>query len=302
MKETNGLHGPVAVNHLIRWSLLAVVWMIVAFSTSLANADVWFLGIANGGYHYTLNSLLSAYLATPKPPRTSRHSFAIAELGGSEILDEIYWLTYSRPSDVAIFYYVGHGSHETDYGGDELLGSALDKYDETIGVTGDQMPDDELAAALGRINDRAHVVAILDMCYAGGMVGGLDDLNSLPNVLVMMSSMEGQPSYGGSPYTQFSSKLIAGLGPTWPADLNHDRAITFGEWFTYAKNELAVRNLQTPVMFDAANIRSQVLTYLPGYVVPEPASGYLAIVALVAFVLHRRRRPVSGCRRWEGLA
>ncbi|OHB72480.1 MAG: hypothetical protein A2V70_14420 [Planctomycetes bacterium RBG_13_63_9] len=264
--------------------LAAVIWLLGA---PQAHAEVWFLGIGNDGYYTDVSGLRTAYQAMPNPHGTGLHFQTYSNHGGSVMISDINWLaTNARPGDLAIFYYSGHGGQASDFGGEELNGWAMNSYDETIGRTGDWRTDDQLSAAFAKIDSRVPIVTLFDSCYSGGMVGGLKDLNSLTNVFAMLSSRENEVSYGGSPYSRFTSKLITGISGSRPADVNHDGLVTFGEWFSYTRNNVSG---QTPVYFDAAHYSS--LSIMP---IPEPATLALLVAgAVTLLVLHSRWRFVG---------
>lgn len=242
-------------------------------------ADVWFLGVGNDGYYTDVTGIYSAYVRLPNPSATPIHPRLLSDRSGSTILSDITWLaTNARPGDLAIFYYSGHGGTTYDSSRDETSVWPRNSSDETIGRLSSWVTDDQIATAIGGIDEGVPVVTIFDSCYAGGMVGGREDLNVLPNVFVMMSSREDQVSYGGYPYSRFTQELISGLGSGLPADSSRDGSITFGEWFDYAYARVWG---QTPQCFDAGNLGSLPL-------IPEP--GTALILALGCLGLLRRRR------------
>jgi len=248
---------------------------------SVASADIWFLGVGNDGYYTDVSGVCNAYARLPNPHETPIHSRLLSNHGGSTILSDIGWLGANAcPGDLAIFYYSGHGGTTYDYNYDEVTSWPRNSSDETIGRSYSWVTDDQVADAIGGINQAVPVVAIFDSCYAGGMVGGREDLNSLANVFVMMSSREDQVSYGGSTYSRFTEQLINGLGYGIPADASRDGTVTLTEWFDYARGHVYG---QTPQYFDADTFGS-----LPLVPVPEPGMVFLLAAGGCA-LLHRRR-------------
>ena len=264
----------------------ALVLMAGLLGPPSAVADVWFLGVGNDGYYTDIAGVYNAYTRLPNPYETPIHSRLLSNHGGSTIVSDIRWLSDSaRPGDVAIFFYSGHGGQRSDYSGEESAGWAINSYDETIGLSYNWCTDDQLAGAFGNIDPGVPLVAIFDSCYAGGMVGGREDLNALPNVYAMMSSCEDQVSYGGSTYSRFAEQLINGLGYGLPADTSDDGTVTFDEWFGYA--DLHVYG-QDPVSYDAGGMGA-----LPIIPVPEPATVSLLALGWLG-TLRRRRRGQRG--------
>jgi len=251
----------------------------------VASADVWFLGVGNDGYYTDVSGLYNAYGRLTNPHETPIHARLLSNHGGSAILSDIGWLgANARPGDLAIFYYSGHGGTTYDYGYDEVAVWPRNSSDETIGRSYSWVRDDQIADVIGGVNQAVPVIAIFDSCYAGGMVGGREDLNSMVNVFVMMSSREDQVSYGGSTYSRFTEQLISGLGYGMPADASRDGTVTFKEWFDYARDHVYG---QTPQYFDAGNFGS-----LPLVPVPEPGTALL--LAAGGYAVFRKRRRMLG--------
>jgi len=266
----------------------AAAVLVVGLLPASALAEYWFLGIGNDGYIKAegkdINGLHTTIMLAPNWQAATVNSNILADREGSQILGDLGWLAGAGPGDLAVFFYSGHGSATGDVNGDELAGWAIDSPDETIGLlAGDWCSDDQIAAGLSAVNPAVPLVLIFDCCYAGGMVGGLDDLNSLPNLYVMMSSLENESSYGGDPYSEFTQQLVNGITPAggaWPADANADQAVTLDEWFAYA---LANCTDQTPVKYDSG------LGDLNIVYVPAPASAPL-LAAGAAGLLGRAGR------------
>lgn len=253
------------VNRLRAVALTLTMSLVLATST---RADVWFLGVGNDGYYTDIAGVYNAYTQLPNLHETPIHSRLLSNHGGSTISSDIGWLsTNAQPGDLAIFFYSGHGDTTYDYNHDETAGWSQNGYDEILGSPYNWITDDQVTGALSGIDPTVPVIAIFDMCYAGGMVGGGEDLNSLPNVFVMMSSLEDQLSYGGATYSRFAEQLINGLGSGLPADTNYDGTVTFDEWFGYTPGRVYG---QTPQYFDAGTFGS-----LPIVPVPEPGTALL---------------------------
>lgn len=262
--------------------LVILILLLGMFSGSSAFGAYWFLGIGNDGYIRDVDGLYNTLMSTHNWQETPVYSRIISDHGGSQILDDLAWLGNAQPGDLAVFYYSGHGGFLSDYSGEELAGWAMDSFDETIGYTYDQCRDDQISNALNIVNPAVSLVTIFDSCYSGGMVGGLDDLNALPNVYALLSSREDQPSYGDYPYSVFTTHLINGVSGMITADNNNNGFVTLDEWFGYAAaNTIG----QTPVNFDASDLGS-----IPIISIPEPATMVILLTgAYVVFGKHRVR-------------
>jgi len=261
-----------------------MVLVLGAMSAPSAHATVLLLGIGNDGYYRDVLGIQAAIQGAPNPHGTLIHVRTLANRSGSSILRDIGWLAdNARPGDAAYFYYSGHGGNTGSWSYDEWAGQAANDYDEMIGLQGsvDWCTDDQLADALGAIDPAVPVIALFDTCHAGGMIGGTDDLNSLPNVYVMMSSQESQNSYGGYPYSRFTSQLVAGLGDSLPADTNGDDDVTLDEWFGYAVTRVYGQN---PISFDAGGYGTTSI--IP---VPEPTAITLLVLGAASLIKRGRR-------------
>ncbi|MDP6380074.1 MAG: caspase family protein, partial [Phycisphaerae bacterium] len=237
------------------------LWGIGSVGAVAPSSQIWFLGIANDVDLTAEEGMTDLYLAlndTPSWQQTSVNVRLLTNLQGIQILDQIDWLASNvAAGDLVFFYYSGPGDVATgDIDGDEDAGGAVTSEDETIGdssVLGDWLTDDEVADALEAINTSADLVAIFDSSYAGGMVGGLEDLDSMTSVYVMMSSAEDEdssyvPDVGG----EFTIALVEGIVDTYPADANTDDIITLDEWFTYALANTTAG--QTPENYDSGGL------------------------------------------------
>ena len=275
-------------NRRLPTSAAAILTIIISMLTvSTVQADMWFLGVGNDGYYTDVSGLRNALQSAPNPHGTPIHFRTYSNHGGSSILSDITWLADNAgPGDMAYFFYSGHGGTGS-WSYDERNGSARNSYNETIGRSYSMVSDDQVAAALSAIDSRVPVVAIFDSCYAGGMTGGTDDLDSLPNTFVMMSSREDEFSYGSYPYSRFTNQLIRGIGSSLPADTNDNGTITLDEWISYARNSVYG---QSPEYFDAGNFGA-----LP-IVTPEPVTASLLALGGCVTLLRRSSQRIHGRR------
>lgn len=268
-----------------RTRLIPLALVVLMGSATPALADYWFLGVGNEGYMDDVEGLFGALTQADNWQGGHVHSRLHEDRSGPQILNDMFWLTrYPAASDLAVFYYSGHGTQELDWGLDET-----DWNDECIGMTGAMCTDDEIAAELDWLPSTVPLVAIFDTCHAGGMTGGWDDLDTLSNAYVMMSCAEDQSSYGGSPYSEFTGHLIDGIiwdGDGFPADQwwlggNGDGTVSLSEWFAYADRYTVG---QSPQFCDTNGLGSLVIA------TPEPATVCLLGAGALSVLLRRRRR------------
>ena len=265
--------------------LFPLALAVLMVSATPAVADYWFLGVGNEGYMDDVEGLFGALTQADNWQGGHVHSWLHEDRSGPQILNDMFWLTwYPAASDLAVFYYSGHGTQEFDWGLDET-----DWNDECIGMPGAMCTDDEIAAELDWLPSTVPLVAIFDTCYAGGMTGGLDDLNTLPNAFIMMSCREGETSDGGWPYSEFTGHLIDGItrsGDEYRADQwwhggNGDGVVTLEEWFAYADRYTFG---QSPRFCDTNGLGTLTIA------TPEPATVCLLGAGALSILLRRRRR------------
>lgn len=117
-----------------------------------------------------------------------------------------------RPGDGFLFYFSGHGSYFNQPSNPERVGPALDRFDETLYITGSQqIGDDELRQAFGRFRAGVNKVAFLDTCFAGGFWNGRDagDLERVANTTLFAAAAERRVAPGNSIITpNFSRDLV----------------------------------------------------------------------------------------------
>ena len=272
----------------------ALIFMAVAAMLSIPPvgiAKTVFYGVGNDGY---FNDVVGIETALSRSIGADDFiSYAYANLSGNNIYNTTLAL---RPlltgDDTLVWYYSGHGGYiSDDAAGDETRSgsTALDSYDEVIGLQGDRdwLSDDELAGALNSLADTASdVLVIADMCYAGGLVGGTDDLNTASGLTFFGSSSELEPSYSfaSDPYSLFTDSLINGLS-NWAADSDRDGILLASEWFQYSY-DLTVDSwgVQQPVYFgEDLMIASQTPA-------PVPIPGTVFLLATGLFPLWLRRK------------
>ena len=251
-------------------------------------ATTWFAGIGNDGYLTDVNGLLGALSSTPGLQNISVNSFVYSNQSGTAIQDRINDLSsIVGRGDLIFWYYSGHGFYQSDDDFDEI-NQAIDSYDETIGLKGysDQITDDDLADALNSLSLKgATIVVILDTCYAGGFIGGFNDLNSVSNLTFLGSSSELEESYANSddPYSIFTTGLIYGLRD-FSADLSLDGIITAREWYDYAyKYTTGEMPLQHPVFWG-----DETLVIASLFTVPTTGSCGLVASGLILLAYLKR--------------
>ena len=199
-----------------------------------------FYGVGNDGYYNDVIGIETALSESIGAQAFS--SFTYSNLSARDIFETTVALKpFLNRDDTLVWYYSGHGHFFTDdYLGDETGPGnfALDSYDEAIGMQGDSdwLTDDDLAGAFSSLSDTTvDILTIVDMCYAGGLVGGTSDLNTVPGLTFLGSSSELELSYffSSDPYSLFTNSLINGLSD-WNADSDKDGILWTSEWFQYS--------------------------------------------------------------------
>ena len=172
-------------------------WVVVALLSfpHAGLAKTVFYGVGNDGYFNDVIGLRTALSRSIGADEFS--SYTYSNLSGSEIYNTTLALEPSlNRDDTLVWYYSGHGTFFRDdsFGDESRPGTfALDSYDEAIGLQGnsDLLSDDELATAMNSFsNTGASILTIVDMCYAGGFVGGTSDLNTISDLTFMGSSSD----------------------------------------------------------------------------------------------------------------
>ena len=106
----------------------------------------------------------------------------------------------TKPNDIAVFYYSGHGTQEIDISGDETDGidEVLVPYD--VGLSDPKyITDDTLSFLIKKVSERGqHVVAIIDASYSVGIVTRgagppTRSWRSLPNKTLPSARISGEP-------------------------------------------------------------------------------------------------------------
>jgi hypothetical protein len=242
-----------------RWLQFALIFLVVAAMLSIPHlgaAKTVFYGVGNDGYFSDVVGIQTALSSSIGADDFI--SYAYANLSGNDIYDTTVALSpFLSGDDTLVWYYSGHGGFvPDDVVGDETRSgsTALDSYDEVIGLQGDRdwLTDDELADALnGLVDTTSNLLVIADMCYAGGLVGGTSDLNPASGLTFFGSSSELDSSYSftSDSYSLFTDSLIDGLS-NWAADSDSDGILLTSEWFQYSYDLTVDRlGVQHPVFF-----------------------------------------------------
>ncbi len=287
---------------------MLVVFMLLAgcVMPSAALSATIFLGIGNDGYSNDVEGLLDA-VSAELSAYGGVSAYTLANQEGSDILKAIMDIKgVFHPGDTLIWYYSGHSRRVYDINHDETGASswAETKHDEAIGIRyhRDRATDDQLADAFASIAmDDAQIITIFDTCYAGGFVGGEDDLNSVPGgITFLASSKETEDSWSidGDTYSLFTQGLINAL-PKASAHYKGDEAPTVLELFEYAYSHIELTGMpdnisQNPVFWDED---TPVGNTLP---VPLPSAfmllaGGIAALKLRLSAVGRGLKLVSAC-------
>ena len=190
-------------NKGLRFFFIYRIFVFILLWPNPGLARTIFYGVGNDGYFTDVIGIETALSGAIRLDAFS--SYTYSNLAGSDIYNSTVALKpFLNPKDTLVWYYSGHGHFLPD----DLLedetqpgSSALDSYDEAVGLQGnsDWLSDDQLAGALNRLADTtAGILAIADMCYAGGLVGGTAGLNTVSGLTFFGSSSELDLSYAFS--------------------------------------------------------------------------------------------------------
>ena len=256
----------------------------------------WFAGIGNDGYINDVNGMFSALSNSPGMQDIAINSIIFENQPGSGIENSIYNLGSSvHQEDLIFWYYSGHGSCTDDVNQDETAAgsTAFNDYDETIGLLNhsDQITDDNLALAFNSLSlTGATIITLFDTCYAGGFIGGNNDLNTVPGLTFFGSSMEYEESYSytNEPYSIFTQGLVLGL-EDFNADLNKDGSFIAQEGFDFSYNYTTGSVLnQHPVFSGNGDI---IISSI--HSVPIPGSGWLFLVSCLVLLQAKKKIKVK---------
>jgi len=272
--------------------LFLLLFNMALLSVVQTEAATFFAGVGNDGYISDVKGLHGAIARLPGLNDLS-DQYLHENLDGPALATSIAALApIIQPGDTLIWFYSGHGGWQHDgVEHDEIASGsfALDHYDETIGLRyGDNsLSDDGLAQAFsGLVASGGKIITIMDVCYAGGFIGGVDDLNSIPGLIFFGSSteLEDSYSYDEDQYSIFTQGLISGLSER-VADSNDDGLLMAGEWFDFAY-DYTVGNVsgQHPVLKGGDALIADITP------VPVPGALWLLGSGLVACGLMRRRK------------
>ena len=258
-------------NKGLRFFLFSRIFIFILLWPNPGLAKTIFYGVGNDGYFTDVSGIETALSDSIGADRFS--SFTYSNLAGTDIFNSTVALKpLLTPADTLVWYYSGHGGFfPDDVAGDETQSGslALDSYDEAMGLQGnsDWLSDDKLATALDSLaGTTAGILTIVDMCYAGGLVGGTSDLNSVSGLTFFGSSSELEFSYffSNDSYSLFTDSLISGLS-NWTADSDNDGILMASEWFHYSYDAtVASIDSQHPVFYgEDMMIASQTPTPVP---------------------------------------
>jgi hypothetical protein len=278
-------------NKHVKFFLFSQVFKALLLLPDTGLGETIFYGVGNDGYFTDVIGIETALSGSIGTGTFS--SYTYSDLTGSEIYNSTAALkTVLAPGDTLLWYYSGHGYFFPDdsLGDETQTGSfAFDSYDEAIGLQGDGdwLSDDKLAEAFSSLaGTNSGILAIVDMCYAGGLVGGTTDLNTVPGLSFFGSSSELELSYfiSSDSYSLFTDSLINGLS-NWAADSDNDGTIWASEWFQYSY-DATVDSLawQHPV-FHGEDMMIALQTPTP---VPLPGTVYLLGTGILSLLMRKK--------------
>jgi hypothetical protein len=206
---------------------LTLLWAGVSNAGPITG-KYWFYGVANGEAADENDNLFDA-LKQYKPwkdiPDAQKRLRDNA--GGSMIFDDLkYFHDNVKDGDVFIFYYGGHATNALPDTDNDDPGD-----DEGIGMPGDVISDDKLASdpAFGSFPKSSASIVIMNTCFAGGFLGGSNDLDRAAirekkNLMFMGPVAETSLCGAG---VRFLSNLISALEA---GDANKDKQTHAKEW------------------------------------------------------------------------
>ncbi|MCD4722514.1 MAG: caspase family protein [Desulfobacula sp.] len=267
-----------------------IILILIVFSLPAYSAT-WFAGTGNDGYITDVNGIFLALSNSPGLQDISTNNFIYGNQAGSGIQNSINNLSsFVQQGDILFWYYSGHGSFTEDIDQDEIVPSALNNYDEALGLlnNSDRITDDNLALAFNNLSlAGTTIITLFDTCYAGGFIGGNNDLNTVPGLIFFGSSTEVEDSYAytNEPYSIFTQGLILGL-EDFNADLDKDGIILAQEWFDFSYDYTTGRvSNQHPVFSGNGDM---VISSM--HSVPIPGSGWLFLTAYLVLLQARKSR------------
>jgi len=214
--------------------------LLLAVATALSTATTAvgrtiYRGIGNDEFRDDIDTLaacLKPHLASPYDLDLRVKDKSGAEICALVQADAIL----CQPGDIYIFHYSGHGSFQPD----NTPGEDPNGDDETIGLSGTGLTDDELAGCMKNFADCCTVLVIMDSCFGGGFVGGTEDLDrpsiAAKDSLSMLATADKQCTAPGE--SILLQRLCDALALTpsqrFAADSNLNRIVTMTEWFSYA--------------------------------------------------------------------
>lgn len=223
----------------LRPTLAAVAVLVLAAAT--ADARVIYRGIGNDDFASDID-VMSACLESCRGP-----GFVDArnkQVSGPDIAGKVEFdATLCGPGDIYIFHYAGHGLFQAD----DDIGEDPNDDDETIGINGVGLTDDELAAAFLNVSEDCTVLVINDNCYGGGFVGGSEDLDragidAKDHLSHLATADKFCEAPGNSTLLERMCDALEASGGTVVADANTDGDLTMTEFFDYAANDLAIES------------------------------------------------------------
>lgn len=168
-----------------------------------------------------------------------------------DFLDGLDWLDMQvTDQDVAMLFIAGHGVNDDD--GDYYF---LAKDANPKRITRTAVPQYDIRKSLSSLPGK--VVAFIDTCHSGNLMGGVADINGVVNDLtaaengvIVYSSSSGQQASLENPAWEngaFTEALVEGLNGD--ADIFQDGDITIKELDAYLSNrvEKLTQKQQTPV-------------------------------------------------------
>ena len=238
--------------------------------------NYWFMGVGNdqaAEENETLLEILSQ--REPWNMLPAGRKALLDNKGGKDILQQLrYFHDNVKNGDTFLFYYGGHATSLVPDADADDPGE-----DEGIGLPDDVASDDELASDpyFGSFAESSTVIVLMNTCFAGGFVGGTNDLDraaikAKTNLLFVGIVPEGQCV---GPERRFFLPLVSQA--LTEGDANGDKQVHWGEWAAKLQTlweDRTGNRLVTSNNLDAEHDRTT------GNPVPEPSSVIVILVSI----------------------